>query len=100
MAQLKKRSSVNRLGCLFHDRIGLKDLQEVNVGQMDEVKTVAVIEKKNLDVLKAYLQWNVINTASSYLVITLLHRTLIFMEELFPEQKEIVTLDGNVPLAL
>ena len=46
----------------------MKDLQDVNVGQMDEIKTVAdLLKKEDLDVLKAYLQWNVINTASSYL---------------------------------
>ena len=43
-------------------------MQDVNVGQMDEIKTVAdLLKKEDLDVLKAYLQWNVINTASSYL---------------------------------
>lgn len=52
----------------YFTTIGLKDLQDVNVGQMDEIKTVAdLLKKEDLDVLKAYLQWNVINTASSYL---------------------------------
>lgn len=47
---------------------GLKDLQEVNVGQIQQLKTVAMLlDKENLDVLKSYLEWNVINTASSYL---------------------------------
>jgi len=47
---------------------GLKDLQDVNVGQMGEIKTVAdLLKKEDLDVLKSYLQWNVINAAAGYL---------------------------------
>lgn len=47
---------------------GLKDLQEVNAGQIGQLKTVAdLLNKEDLDALKSYLEWNVINTASSYL---------------------------------
>ncbi len=47
---------------------GLKDLQEVNAGQIGQLKTVAdLLNKEDLNVLKSYLEWNVINTASSYL---------------------------------
>lgn len=47
---------------------GLKDLKEVNAGQIGQLKTVAdLLNKEDLDVLKSYLEWNVINTASSYL---------------------------------
>lgn len=67
VAQLKKEVPSIDWDAYF-TTIGLKDLQEVNVGQMDEIKTVAdLLKKEDLDVLKAYLQWNVINTASSYL---------------------------------
>lgn len=67
VAQLKKEGPSIDWDAYF-TTIGLKDLQDVNVGQMDEIKTVAdLLKKEDLDVLKAYLQWNVINTASSYL---------------------------------
>ena len=34
----------------------------MNVGQMGEIKTVAdLLKKEDLNVLKSYLQWNVIN---------------------------------------
>ena len=67
VAQLKKEVPSIDWDAYF-TTIGLKDLQDVNVGQMDEIKTVAdLLKKEDLDVLKAYLQWNVINTASSYL---------------------------------
>ena len=67
VAQLKKEVPGINWDAYF-TTIGLKDLQEVNVGQMAEIKTVAdLLTKENMDVLKCYLQWNVINTASSYL---------------------------------
>ena len=67
VAQLKKEVPGINWDAYF-TTIGLKDLQEVNVGQMAEIKTVAdLLTKENMDVLKSYLQWNVINTASSYL---------------------------------
>lgn len=47
---------------------GLKDLKEVNAGQIGQLKTVAdLLNKEDLDVLKSYLEWNVINTAAGYL---------------------------------
>ena len=67
VAQLKKEVPGINWDAYF-TTIGLKDLQEVNVGQMAEIKMVAdLLTKENMDVLKSYLQWNVINTASSYL---------------------------------
>ena len=67
VAQLKKEVPGINWDAYF-TTIGLKDLKDVNVGQMAEIKTVAdLLTKENMDVLKSYLQWNVINTASSYL---------------------------------
>lgn len=67
VAQLKKEVPGINWDAYF-TTIGLKDLQDVNVGQMDEIKAVAdMLKKEDLNVLKAYLQWNVINTAASYL---------------------------------
>ena len=67
VAQLKKEVPEINWDVYF-TTIGLKDLQDVNVGQMGEIKTVAdLLKKEDLNVLKSYLQWNVINAASSYL---------------------------------
>jgi len=67
VAQLKKEVPGINWEAYF-TTIGLKDLKDVNVGQMGEIKTVAdLLTKEEVDVLKSYLQWNVINTASSYL---------------------------------
>ena len=47
---------------------GLKGLQEINAGQIAQLKTVAdVLNKEDLNVLKSYLEWNVINAAAGYL---------------------------------
>ena len=47
---------------------GLNDLKEVNVGQPAAMKEVAdVINTVSLDEQKLYLQWNLINSAASYL---------------------------------
>lgn len=67
VAQLKKEVPGINWDAYF-TTIGLKDLEDVNVGQMAEIKTVAdLLAKEEMNVLKSYLQWNVINTASSYL---------------------------------
>ncbi len=70
----------------------------MNVGQMDEIKTVAdLLKKEDLDVLKAYLQWNVINAASSYLSDAFYWlRILISTGRLFPVGRKCNRV-GNVP---
>ena len=75
----------------------MKDLQDVNVGQMGEIKTVAdLLKKEDLNVLKSYLQWNVINAASSYLSDAFVAQILISMGRLFPVGRKCNRV-GNVP---
>ena len=52
----------------YFTTLGLADLTELNVGQKESLrKTAELLGKENLEVLKAYLQWKVIDGAASYL---------------------------------
>lgn len=53
---------------VYLNTIGLKDLEEINVGQPEFIKTVATaLNDTDLDTQKAYLSWKVIDGAASYL---------------------------------
>ena len=68
---------------------------------MDEIKTVAdLLKKRDLDVLKAYLQWNVINTASSSLSDNFVAQNFDFYGRTLRNRKGNATSMANVPLAL
>lgn len=96
VAQLKKEVPEINWDVYF-STIGLKDLQEVNVGQMGEIKAVAsLLKKEDLNVLKSYLQWNVINAASSYLSDALVAQNFDFTGKRFPVEKKCNRV-GNVP---
>ena len=74
---------------VYFSTIGLKDLQEVNVGQMGEIKTVAdLLKKEDLNVLKSYLQWNVLNAASAYLSDDLVAQNFEFYGKTLSGRKE------------
>jgi putative endopeptidase len=48
--------------------MGLPNIDSVNVGQPDYIKEVGLLlENTDIDHIKAYLAWNVINNAASYL---------------------------------
>ena len=52
----------------YFSAIGLKGLQEINVGQIAALEeTAALMEKEDLGVLKNYLQWKVLDAAADYL---------------------------------
>jgi putative endopeptidase len=52
----------------FLSAVGLKNLQELNVGQPDGIKeTCKIIQSESLADLIAYLQWKFISTSASYL---------------------------------
>lgn len=88
VAQLKKEVPEINWDVYF-STIGLKDLQEVNVGQMGEIKAVAdLLKKEDLNVLKSYLQWNVINAASSYLSDALVAQNFDFYGKTLSGRKE------------
>jgi len=52
----------------YFKNIGLADLKDLNVATTNYIKELSsVIENTNLDILKTYLKWNIINSAASYL---------------------------------
>ena len=52
----------------YFSAIGLKGLQEINVGQIAALEeAAALMEKEDLGVLKNYLQWKVLDAAADYL---------------------------------
>ncbi|WP_294474214.1 M13 family metallopeptidase [uncultured Bacteroides sp.] len=84
---------------------GLKDLREVNVGQPDAIKEAAdVINTVSLDEQKLYLQWNLINSAASFLSddfvaqnFDFYGRTMSGKKEMQPRWKRAVsTVDGSL----
>lgn len=53
---------------VYFATVGLKGVEELNVGQPEPIKEVAVIlEEMPLDVQKSYLSWYVIDAAADYL---------------------------------
>ncbi|WP_303180411.1 M13 family metallopeptidase [uncultured Butyricimonas sp.] len=73
----------------YFTTIGLKDLKEVNAGQIAQLKAVAdLLNKENLDVLKSYLEWNVINSASGYLSDDLVAQNFEFYGKVLSGRKE------------
>ena len=84
---------------------GLNDLKEVNVGQPAAMKEVAdVINTVSLDEQKLYLQWNLINSAASYLSddfvaqdFDFYGKTMSGKKEMQPRWKRAVsTVDGTL----
>ncbi|MCL1938336.1 MAG: M13 family metallopeptidase [Candidatus Azobacteroides sp.] len=52
----------------FFDSLGIKEIQELNLGQLNPIAEVSkIIKGYSLQDLKYYLSWNVINEASSFL---------------------------------
>ena len=73
----------------YFTTIGLKDLKEVNAGQIAQLKAVAdLLNKENLDVLKSYLEWNVINSAAGYLSDNLVAQNFEFYGKVLSGRKE------------
>ncbi|MDR0814918.1 MAG: M13 family metallopeptidase [Bacteroidales bacterium] len=53
---------------IFFKTIGIKGLEELNAGQLEPLTEVnKIIKEASLQDIKYYLQWNVLNTAASYL---------------------------------
>ena len=53
---------------LYFSTLGLKEVKELNVAQMTAVKESAdLMNKMDINVLKSYLEWKVIDAAASYL---------------------------------
>ncbi len=84
---------------------GLKDIKDVNVGQPSAMKEVAdVIDGVPLDDQKLYLQWNLINSAASFLSDSLVAqdfefygKTMSGKKEMQPRWKRAVsTVDGSL----
>ena len=64
---------------LYFETLGLKGLAEINVGQIDAVRECAeIMAKENLDAVKHYLQWTVIDGAASYLSDALVEQNFDF----------------------
>ena len=73
----------------YFTTIGLKDLKEVNAGQIAQLKAVAdLLNKENLDVLKSYLEWNVINSTAGYLSDNLVAQNFEFYGKVLSGRKE------------
>lgn len=52
----------------FLNTVGLKDLKEINVGQIEPTKAVGkLLNSYSLDDIKIYLSWQVLNGAAGYL---------------------------------
>lgn len=88
---------------VYFTTLGLKDLQEINVAQLDAVKeAAALITKEDLNVLKHYLQWKVLDAAANYLSDAFVEeqfdfygKTLSGKQEMQPRWKRAVsTVDG------
>ena len=89
----------------FFSTLGLNDLAEVNVGQPNSVKEVNdIINSVALEDQKAYLQWNLINTAAGYLSDDFVAQDFDFYgkvmsgkQEMKPRWKRAVsTVDGSL----
>ena len=87
----------------YFTAIGLSDLASLNVGQPEYMKAVGeILKNTNETEIKAYLAWNVINDAASYLSDNFVNekfdfygKTLSGREELQPRWKRVVnTVDG------
>lgn len=70
--------------------IGLKDLAEINVGQPESVKETAdILNSVGLDAQKSYLQWKVIDGASSFLSDDFVAQNFDFYGKTLSGKKEI-----------
>ena len=90
---------------VYFTQSGFKDLKEVNIGQPAAMKEVAdVINSVALEDQKFYLQWNLINAASSYLSddfvaqdFDFYGKTMSGKQEMQPRWKRAVeTVDGSL----
>ena len=88
---------------VYFSAVGLKGLEELNVGQPEPIKEVAAILKEMpLDVQKSYLSWYVIDAAADYLSddfvaqnFDFYDKTLSGKQEMQPRWKRAVsTVDG------
>lgn len=67
VAELQKQSPDFQWNTYF-TAVGLKDLKEINVAQIEPIQALSAILKNNsLDDIKAYLSWHVLNNSASYL---------------------------------
>jgi putative endopeptidase len=87
----------------YFTALGLSDLESLNVGQPEYMKAVGdILKNTNETEIKAYLAWNVLNDAASYLSDEFVNekfefygKTLSGKEELQPRWKRVVnTVDG------
>jgi putative endopeptidase len=82
----------------YFNALGLPDITSLNVAQPDYIKTVNnVLETTNIEDMKAYLAWSVINTASSCLSDDFVNESFDFYgrvlsgrQELQPRWKRVV----------
>ena len=83
--------------------IGLEGLKEINVGQVEAVREAAALsEGEELDALKNYLRWKVLDAAADYLSDAFAEenfdfygRTLSGKQEMQPRWKRaVITVDG------
>ena len=89
----------------YFTAMGVPELKELNVGQPEFMKEVsAIIKDTNLEAIKAYLAWNVINEAASYLNDQAAEENFAFYgkalsgrEEMQPRWKRVVnTTNGSL----
>ncbi len=90
---------------VFFTSVGVPDLKDLNVSQIEPLKEVSnVINTCSLDEIKAYLAWNVIDGAASFLSDDIVAqnfdfygKTLSGQQELRPRWKRVVgTVEGSL----
>ena len=82
----------------YFNTMGLSELKTLNVGQPDYIKVAGnVLAKSRIEDIKAYLAWNIIHEAASYLSDDFVNenfdfygRVLSGMEELQPRWKRVI----------
>ncbi len=90
---------------LYFSSLGLKDVKDLNVAQDKFIKDMGLLfAKENVENIKAYLTWNLINTAANYLNYAMLQQNFDFYgkvlsgkEQMKPRWKQVVhVVDGSL----
>lgn len=93
----------------YFDAMGIENMDTFNMAQPEYIKEVSnILAKENIETIKAYYAWNVINTAASYLSDDFVEanfdffgRTMSGMEQNRPRWKRVTgTLNGTMSEAL
>ena len=67
---------------LYFSTLGLKEVEELNVAQMAAVKESAdLMNEMDMNVLKSYLEWKVIDAAAAYLSDDFVAQNFEFLRE-------------------